>query len=124
MTVVRLVVPRDGKGGGGDIRFSKANFYHSIRKKKVTRVDLDEEYSPRDARLVDSKFKFITREVERLAFTHDTTEVLKIEFDSTSTYGNFVWVLNQALIYRYKRYVYVDDSFYFLANPPEGLPTF
>jgi hypothetical protein len=44
--------------------------------------------------------------------------VLKIRLGDNNTYGDFVWVFNQAKVYDVKRFVYVDDAYYLFTNPP------
>jgi hypothetical protein len=61
---------------------------------------------------------FIEREIQRLQFTHDTATVLKIELASPSTYADFIAIMNLTVLYRIKRWVFMDNSFFLLANPP------
>jgi hypothetical protein len=98
--------------------FSKYYFYRSIKEKKIIQIDISQEYPPEELYLFNAKLRFISKELERLQFTNDTSTVLKIKFGEANTYGHFIWVLNQALIYRLKRYVFVDNNFYLLAYSP------
>jgi hypothetical protein len=60
-----------------------------------------------------------------MEFTHDSTTVLKVHFGGNNTYGDFVWLLDQAVKYRCRRYAWFDDNFYFLgeAPPPVNPPS-
>jgi hypothetical protein len=116
-TSIRLFLPSDRKDDFQTIGFSKGYFYKSIKGKKIIRIDLNEEYQPQESSLFQAKLNFISREIERLEFTNDTTTILRIDLGERNTYGHFIWVLNQALTYKLRRYTFVDDSFYLLANP-------
>jgi hypothetical protein len=100
------------------IPFSKYYFYRSIKEKKTIQIDISQEYPPEELYLFNAKLRFISRELESLQFKNDTSTVLKIKFGEANTYGHFIWVLNQALIYRLKRYVFVDNNFYLLPSSP------
>jgi len=117
-TSIKLSIPSDHKSDDNLFIFSKDNFYQSIKRKKIIQVDLNEASVPEQSYLFQNKLDFIKREIERLQFTNDTTSVLKVRLGSNNTYGHFIWILKQALIYQLKRYVYVDNDFYLLANPP------
>jgi hypothetical protein len=64
----------------------------------------------------------VGKELERLQFEHDTTTALKVVFGDETSYGDFMYVLNLALIYQVKRYALVDNEFYFFINPPPAPP--
>jgi hypothetical protein len=64
----------------------------------------------------------VRSEIERLTLTNDTTSVLKIELGEGIRYKDFIWILNQLLIYGVNRYALVDNSFYVFANLPPSPP--
>jgi hypothetical protein len=122
LTSLRIRIPTDEKDSGGIKRFSKEGFLELTKNKKLTTIDLGSG-SPyivdiKKYPLTDRKFQFVTRAIEQLEFTNDTSSVLKIDLAEGNTYGEFVWLLNQATIYNIRRYALIDNSFYFLANPP------
>lgn len=90
----------------------------AIKNKKITTVNLWHFYGPREDYFLNAKKDFITREIERLQFTNDTNSVLKIQFGEENTYGDFVWVVYQAQIYRMKRYTFIKNAFYLFADEP------
>lgn len=94
--------------------FSKQNFYKSISKRKVTEVDLFEDDLTLRNYVLQEKFNFIERELERISFTGDTTTVLKINLSDSNTIGDFVWPVNQTLLYNIRRWMIADNSFYFV----------
>jgi hypothetical protein len=120
---VRFTIPSDEKSDYNRIiGFSRDYFYKSIKGKKIIQIDLNRKYPAQETYLFNAKLNFISREIERLEFTNDNSAILKIKLGAANTYGHFMWVLNQALIYRLKRYALVDDSFYLFANlPPDRM---
>jgi hypothetical protein len=112
---LKMLLPNDNTNNHP---FSKYAIYKAIKFKKVTTVHLWDLVWPFEDYNLNAKMDFITREIERLQFTNDTNSVLKIEFGEENTYGDYVWIVNQALIYRVKRYAYADNSLYFFANDP------
>jgi hypothetical protein len=98
--------------------FSKYTVLRSIQGKKVNAVDLNEEVPSYDPSRYQEKQGFIQREIGRMEFTHDSTTVLKVHFGDHNSYGDFVWLLDQAVKYRCRRYAWFDDDFYFLGEAP------
>jgi sulfur relay (sulfurtransferase) DsrF/TusC family protein len=126
-TSFKLYIPSDEKPQKEEIAiFSKSNVYSSIKGKKIEQIQLhnvisdfaSEEYYHLE------KLQFISDEVKRLQFTNDTSTVLRVEFFDENTYADFMYVLNLALVYKYKRYVFMDDYIYFIPNPPYKEPQY
>jgi len=120
-TCVKLFLPSDEKPKDGNIKFSKYGVYDLVKKKKLTTIYLDEYIGFDDSQelyLSNTKLSFIQREIERLEFTNDTSSVLKVEFDKQATYGQFIWLMNQTMLYHVRRFALVDNEFYLFANPP------
>lgn len=116
---VKFMLPSDRKSDSKSIiRYSRDYFYKSIKTKKIIQINLNKEYLPQEMYLFNAKLNFISREIEKLEFTNDTSAIIKIKLGAANTYGHFLWLLNQASIYRLKRYALVDDCFYLFANPP------
>ena len=102
------------------LRYSKYNFYKFIADKKVNKVDLRMNYLTQDS-ILNAKLNSIKREIWRLKSTGDSTAVLEVILGDSNTYGQFIWLVNQALIYQMKRWVPVDNKFYFLNSSPKSL---
>jgi len=121
-TVMKIFIPTNKKDLPGLIRFSNDYVYRSIKKKKVVTIDLDEErddeYDNKRSYLFYRKRNFISHEIERMQFTNDTSCVLKVRLGYENTYGDFVWMFNQAILYDIKRFAFVDDNYYLFANKP------
>jgi hypothetical protein len=116
-TAVRFFLPSDNKDNSSGLHpFSKYGFLKSIERKKVVSINLGFEYILDEDYLSNAKFKFIQDEIARLSFINDTSVVLRIDFDSTSDYGEFVWAINEAKTFDLKRYALIDDCLYLLAN--------
>ena len=103
-------------------RFNKWYIYHALRHKKIVSVDLNDPNYGEEDKLYRfrqlKKLDFISNEIARRQFTHDTGSVLKVQLGEKCTYGDFVWVLNQAKVYDMKRYAFVDDAYFLFTNPP------
>jgi hypothetical protein len=128
LTAMRINLPTDDikPDPPGMIRFSKWRTYQLLKHKKIVAVDLGEnnwsEYQLHDF-IHLKKLDFISGEISRRQFTHDTGSVLKILLGDDCTYGGFVWVFNQAHVYGVKRFVFMDDAYYLFTDPPqEHLP--
>jgi hypothetical protein len=106
----------------GMIRFSKWRTYQLLKHKKIVTVDLNENEYMQGTPLHDfvylKKLDFIAAEIARRQFTHDTGSVLKIRLGSNNTYGDFVWVFNQAHVYGIRRFTFVDDAYFLFTTPP------
>jgi len=117
-TCIKLNIPSNAKDTAGIERFSKGTVYKAIKNKKIIPIDLDDHaWDERTAYLANKKYSFVESEMERLQFTADTNSVLRIHFGSDNTYNDFIWVLNRAIIFDFRRYAFVDDDFYFLPSP-------
>lgn len=102
-------------------RVTTSDVLKEIETKKLETIYLEEEIVVNNSvntpiNLKNDKLKFITNEIQRLQFTHNSNTVVKVVFDDNSSYGDFVWLCNQAVKYQYKRYAYFNDSFYFFPN--------
>src|SRR5687768_11995492 len=85
--------------------------------KKLTTIVLDADYLAASGKYsANSKLEFIRREMQRLAFTRDTSVALRIDLRRNSTYGEFVWLINQAKVNDIRRYALAGNSFYFFHN--------
>jgi hypothetical protein len=124
LTAMTIRLPTDDERPDppGMIRFSKWRTYQLLKHQKIIAVDLDEfshmQGTPLHNFVFWKKLDFIAGEIARRQFTHDTGSVLKIRLGDNNTYGDFVWVFNQAKVYDVKRFVYVDDAYYLFTNPP------
>jgi hypothetical protein len=84
LTAMRIYLPNDDMKPDrpGQIRFSKWRTYQLLKHQKIVTVDLDENYYYPPAPLHDfihlKKLDFISGEIARRQFTHDTGTVLKI----------------------------------------------
>jgi hypothetical protein len=117
-TAVRLFMPYDEPKDEEAAKFSKATVYESIKGKNIIAIHGEEtQYDQLEHFRYNRKMNFIGSELERLQFTHDTNAVLKVEFDEENAYGDFVHVLNLAILYRVRRYTFVDNSLFLFPDP-------
>jgi hypothetical protein len=116
-SVIRLNMPSYAKDTNGIKKFTIGYVYEAIKNKKLIAIDLNDAFTDSEMYLEARQFDFITTEIERLQFTHDTTTVLRVQFGDRCTYGDFIWVLNHALVYDFKRYALVDNALYFFPSP-------
>jgi hypothetical protein len=130
-TCLRLFVPSDERPVDGNIKFTKYFVYETIKKKKVERIRFGSEYyefpmmnqyGDNTSTVKSVKQDFIRQEMLRMQLLHDTNTVLKIELGEESTYGDFVWIINQAVIFDFKRYAYTDNAVYLFSTPPPKQP--
>lgn len=123
-TCLRFFLPSDKKSDPGMIRYNRDGIYEAIGKKKIETVDLSTLYISssynydRQAGYIDPKLNFIANEMSRLQMLHDTTVVLEVRLGEQNAYGDFVWLINQAVIYNFKRYAFIDNRFFLFPNPP------
>jgi hypothetical protein len=76
---VKFMLPSDRKSDTKNIiRYSRDYFYKSIKNKKIIQIDLNKEYLPQEMYLFNAKLNFISREIEKLEFTNDTSAIIKI----------------------------------------------
>ncbi|MBN9382992.1 MAG: hypothetical protein J0H74_19705 [Chitinophagaceae bacterium] len=126
-TAIRLNLPSDKKDIPGIMAYTEDGVYRSIKDKKIVTVDMaepfigDPEYGEQADYLLDRKLHFITHEVERMQFTYDTSMILKARLGRKSTYGDFVRLINHALLYKMLKFVYIDDCVYYFfdTTPPQ-----
>ena len=121
-TVLKIYLPADKAPDDGRLNFNKVDFLNTIKDKKLISVDINDDiFDDRSEYALNKKLAFVPREIERLQFTSDTNAVFRLRFGEHNTYAQFIWAINMAMIYDFKRYVFVDDDFYFLPNsPPAG----
>lgn len=105
-----------------DSEFTKGNVLRAIKGRKVIDVALWDKHIYSDEEwgtyMDEQRASFIKKEIEHIAFTHDSTIALKVELSEANTYGEFVWLINEATVYGLRRYVFFDDAFYFFNNDP------
>ncbi len=119
LNAIRIFLPYDGKSDDKFLlAFSKQFFYKSISKKKFEQIDLFEKDSTLRNFLLQRKFDFISRELERISFTGDTTTVLKINVCDSNTLGDIIWLVNLTLVYKIRRWAIADNSFFFVNIKP------
>ena len=119
-TCIKFVLPSDERSTAGLVDyFSKYSLYKEIKNKKIIEVNVTDFFITENERYIHyAKFNFIHCEMIRLQFTSDTSTVFKIELGDENTYGEFVWIINQCMLYDYKRYAFADNNFYLFPNPP------
>jgi hypothetical protein len=122
LTVIRMLLPSDKISNDRYvIRYSRDYVLNSIKSKKIIEVNLN-KYGPfHETDSLENKFKFISKQLDSLYMSNDTTTVIKVDLGDSSTYGQFVWLVNQTLIRQWKRWAYVDNCFYFLNNKLEPI---
>ena len=120
---IKFFLPSDRPDEPYISRFSKQNFLNRIKGKKVLEIDLNEPADSNRTFIMERKRAFITRKIEELQFLHDTTAVVKVDFDDINTFSDFMWILMEAKAYQLKTYAYFDNSFYLLGTPPPAPPT-
>ena len=122
-TVLKLNLATTKKDSPGIERFSEEGFFKLIKKKKKVTVDVnDDVWDDRTGYVRDRKFHFVTREMERMQFTGDTSTVLEVRLGDNNTFGDFVRMINRARLYNVRRYAYINDCFYFIPDPLPGPP--
>jgi len=117
-TTMRMLLPSESGDKPGMVIYNREGINRRLRGKKIETVELDDlpsRISP-DYTMY-RKSGFVLRELSRLRFAHDTSEVLKVSFGEESTYGQFVWALNNANIFLYKYYFFLDDALYYMPQP-------
>jgi hypothetical protein len=116
-TVLKMFLPCDGPDRELNL-FSKYSFLWSLKGKRVHHVRLKSTALPEGQDFLASQLTEILDEIAQLESRHDTTAVLEVGFDKNNSYSQFVWLLNQAAIFKLRHYAFFDDTFYLLANPP------
>lgn len=105
--VLKHHLPADREREGEANLFTKKVVYALVNTKKTTQYDL-----------LKLQQGTVQKKIMQFYELHDTTAVLQITLNSENTYGDFVWVINQAVIDGYRRYAFADNSFYLFAQPP------
>jgi hypothetical protein len=102
--------------------FNRDGWFTFIKNKKIETIDLDyasfEGFDEREDVVSAHRFHFVTEEIEKLVFTHDTATVLKVELGENNSYGDFVWLFNHMAFYRIRHCAFIDNSLYILSNNP------
>ncbi len=79
-TSITMRLPSDDHTAG---KFNRDDLLASIKNKKIETIDLDYpsfvDYDEYYEVVSAHRFRFVTQEIERLAFTHDTSTVLKVD---------------------------------------------
>ena len=120
-TVMTIRIPSDDTINTN--YFTKANVDSFLKTKNIEQITLDinESYDyngEQTSYLNKRKQAFVISEIERIKFTNDTNRILKIQFSSDNSYGDFINILNLARWYQYDKFIYANDAFYFIANDP------
>ena len=87
--------------------FSKWRILGVMKKKKIVPVYLDGDH-----KMNFSKLRFIQLEAQRLKFTCDTTQVLRVRLSYETNFEEFVSLLNIMYMNQQKRYCLIDNDFY------------
>jgi hypothetical protein len=111
--VITHFVPSDRTDTGISYGFTVAVVLDAIKHKEQIRFWLDG-----DKFLNKKKLQMIQEESLKQKFTYDTSRLISVVLNEQSTYSDFVALLNMCLINDVKRYVWVRDTFYILAEPP------
>lgn len=115
---LNLFLPSDKKPTPDSQFYSTYVFRKKMKGKKIARIFLDNTVFWTNSSHIDNRLLLVKNEIEHIQVINDTSVVLKIEFGYDSYYHDFVWVLNQILINRVKRFAFIDNSFYIFANDP------
>ena len=111
-TVLRLSVPSDDNSPD-QYKFSRYAVKAALKGKKINTVYLSD-----DRKLNSKKLDFIANEGLKLKYYNDTTQIIKVHFTVGTTYGEFVQLVNIMNRDGHKSYVWLDDDFYILGEPP------
>jgi hypothetical protein len=117
-TVVRLNLPYDHDSADENtVRFSAGYLVRQLKGKHITTITINNTiFSEIDHYVFTQKMAYIRSALEKLNFDNDTTEIVQILFTQESTYNDFIWVLNQAILLQFKRYAFLKNSIYFFAD--------
>ena len=118
---LRIFLPMDEIRAGDEFskHFAKQVFYKTLLHKKVVAVDMPARDTTDQDFIFHAKRQFIVSEIERLTFTGDSGFVLKVSLSDSSTFGDFVWLVNQTLKYKIRRWIFADNSFFFVNLSPD-----
>lgn len=112
LTVLRLFVPSDDNSPD-QYKFSRYALKAELKGKKINTV-----YLNGNRVLNAKKLDFIAYESLKLMYYHDTSQVMHVKFTQETMYGEFVQLVNIMHRDDHKRYVWLDDDFYILGDPP------
>jgi hypothetical protein len=116
--LIRFFLPKD-EPDYRELSISKYKVWAYVKKKKQVTIQCEFKDNSQLAEYRKAaKFDYIRRQIEHLSFSNDTNSVLKIELSDGSSYGDFVQILNDILIYDVKRYALTDNTLYVFANEP------
>jgi hypothetical protein len=117
-TAIRLNLPYDHNSPDENIvRFSADYLFQQLKGKHITTITLNNTlFSEIDVYEYTQKIVYIKSALEKLKFDNDTTEIIQVLFTQESTYKDFVWVLNQAILLQLKRYALINNSIYLFAE--------
>jgi hypothetical protein len=126
--IIRFFLPKDKNEGSLKYRFTNQSVYDAIKRKKIVDITLDHNNNRDDNYDIDTnyiykrKIDFIVRTIESVKFTGDTNTVIKITLTESSTFGDLIWIINQAMIYHFNRYALINNVFYLIGcNEPSRL---
>jgi len=121
-TVMKVKLPSEAKDPGL-LMFSRETVLRHLKGKKVVSFWFDDR--PSHLYPETNPYRrsvFLLNEMARQQFTRDTGVVLRVSFDARNDYGDVVWMLNNARLFDYRIYAYLDDDLYLFANPPPPPP--
>lgn len=100
--------------------FSEEGVLESIKSFKKTEIYL----SRFESELLEYQIDFSIQELKRIAFTHQSKEVLIVHISDNVSFYQFVEFINYTHIVSLKRWAFFKGAFYFLGNePPQPLTT-
>lgn len=102
-------------------KFTKQYVLNRVKDKKLVNIYLAHENIRSDEwddYYHNRNMMYIRDQMDRLAFSCDTTSVVRIKMDESVHYGEFMSVMNMLALYGIRRYALVDDVFYIFANDP------
>jgi len=114
LNVLKLKMPAKTKEQLGNQQFTIETFNTALVNKKITTIDINEGAWAGQAQ--NTARSLVLSEIENIHSGNDTNVVLKVHMGKDCSYGNFIWTLNQALIFDFKRYALIDNELYFF--PP------
>jgi hypothetical protein len=119
LTVMRLNLPSERIDTGQVMTFNRQGILRLLGHKKIETLYVTDRLSTRHPETnYYRESGFFMNELAKLAFTHDTDRALKVRFDEANDYGDFVWIVNTLKVFDIRRYMYLDNDVYILANPP------
>jgi len=114
LNVLKLKIPARKTEQFSNQQFTMETFNAALVNKKIKTIDINEGSWVRQAQNITRSL--VLSEIENIHSGNDTNVVLKVHMGTDCSYGNFIWTLNQALIYDFRRYALIDNELYFF--PP------